>query len=307
MVKVENLIKNYGTVPALKGISFNVKQGEIIGLLGPNGAGKTTTMRILSGFMPASSGTAEINGLEIHENPLAAKKMIGYLPENPPLYTEMRVKDYLVFTAELKGVERKKIPGRLDYVLESAGLKDRRNYIIGKLSKGYRQRVGIAMALINDPALMILDEPTIGLDPNQIIEIRSLIKNLAGSRTIILSTHILPEVSQTCQRVIIIAQGQIAAQDTHEGLQKLASGKTRIILKTQGRQNDACSLVMRIPGVNDAVIKNDYIEITADSGVTITPEIARILVNSAIDIIELKTEIATLEEIFHKITLEEKL
>ncbi len=213
MIEVKNLTKQYGNFTAIKDVSFKAERGSILGFLGPNGAGKTTTMRIITGFMPATSGTVVIDGLDIFSESLEARRRIGYLPEIPPLYTDMRVEPYLRFVAKLRGVARAQIDGALERVLEACGLTDMRGRICGQLSKGYRQRVGLAQALIHDPPVLVLDEPTIGLDPRQIHEIRELIKGLSGDRTVVLSTHILPEVSQICDRVVIIADGQVALQE----------------------------------------------------------------------------------------------
>ncbi len=213
MIEVKNLVKSYGNFVAVKGISFKAESGSILGFLGPNGAGKTTTMRIITGFMPATSGTVLIDGLDIFSNSLAARAKIGYLPENPPLYTDMRVEAYLRFVARLRGVAKSKVDAALDHVLNVCGLTDMAGRICGQLSKGYRQRVGLAQALIHDPPVLVLDEPTIGLDPRQIHEIRGLIHELAGNRTVVLSTHILPEVSQICDKVVIIADGHVVLQE----------------------------------------------------------------------------------------------
>ncbi|HUA35386.1 MAG TPA: ABC transporter ATP-binding protein [Candidatus Binataceae bacterium] len=213
MIEVKNLVKSYGNFVAVKGISFKAESGSILGFLGPNGAGKTTTMRIITGFMPATSGTVLIDGLDIFSNSLAARAKIGYLPENPPLYTDMRVEAYLRFVARLRGVSKSKVDAALDHVLNVCGLTDMAGRICGQLSKGYRQRVGLAQALIHDPPVLVLDEPTIGLDPRQIHEIRGLIHELAGNRTVVLSTHILPEVSQICDKVVIIADGHVVLQE----------------------------------------------------------------------------------------------
>ena len=214
MIQVQSLWKRYGSFTAVSGISFQVEKGRILGFLGPNGAGKTTTMRILTGFLSPTAGTVKIDGLDVQEHPMEVRKRIGYLPENPPLYNDMTVQEYVSFCAQLKGVPGGKRREATESAIERCGLGARRTQIIGTLSKGYRQRVGLAQALVHDPPVLILDEPTIGLDPAQIIEIRRLIKNLAGSHTVILSTHILPEVSVTCQDVIIIHDGRIRAADT---------------------------------------------------------------------------------------------
>ena len=221
MIEVKNLTKVYGDFVAVKDVSFKAENGSILGFLGPNGAGKTTTMRIITGFMPATAGTVLIDGLDIFSQSLEARRKIGYLPETPPLYTDMRVESYLRFVAKLRGVPRAKIESALDHVLEVCGLTDMARRICGQLSKGYRQRVGLAQALIHDPPVLVLDEPTIGLDPRQIHEIRGLIHHLAGNRTVVLSTHILPEVSQICDKVVIIADGHVVLE---EYLKQLPAG-----------------------------------------------------------------------------------
>ncbi len=221
MIEVKNLTKAYGNFVAVKDVSFNAENGSILGFLGPNGAGKTTTMRIITGYMPATAGTVLIDGLDIFSQSLEARRKIGYLPESPPLYPDMRVEAYLKFVAKLRGVPRAKLEPALEHVLEVCGLRDVSHRICGQLSKGYRQRVGLAQALIHDPPVLVLDEPTIGLDPRQIHEIRGLIHNLAGNRTVVLSTHILPEVSQICDKVVIIADGRVVLE---EYLKKLPAG-----------------------------------------------------------------------------------
>ena len=213
MIEVENLTKAYGPVTAVDHVSFTVNKGEILGFLGPNGAGKTTTMRIITGYMPATAGTVLIDGLDIFTESLEARRKIGYLPENPPLYLDMRVEAYLRFVAKLRSVPRAKVQSALDHVLQVCGLTDMAHRICGQLSKGYRQRVGLAQALIHDPPVLVLDEPTIGLDPRQIHEIRGLIHELSGNRTVVLSTHILPEVSQICDKVVIIADGHVVLEE----------------------------------------------------------------------------------------------
>jgi len=218
MIEVRNLTKRYGDVTAIRDVSFSVATGEILGFLGPNGAGKTTTMRILTGYMPASGGTATIDGFDVFENSFEVRKRIGYLPENPPLYSDMTVEAYLHFVARIKGVPRNAIAAATERAEEICGLTEVRQRLTGHLSKGFRQRVGLAQALIHDPPVLVLDEPTIGLDPRQIIEIRRLIRDLAGNRTVILSTHILPEVSQICEKVVILAAGRIALEERMENL-----------------------------------------------------------------------------------------
>lgn len=223
MIEVRNLTKRYGDLVAVDGVSFTAKTGEILGFLGPNGAGKTTTMRIITGFMPATAGTVTVEGFDIFDQSYEVRKRIGYLPENPPLYNDMTVTTYLNFVARIKGVARADIAGARDRVLESCSLTNVAHRVLGHLSKGYRQRVGLAQALIHDPTVLVLDEPTIGLDPRQIIEIRSMVRNLAVQRTVILSTHILPEVTQLCHKVVIINDGRIATEDTLENLTRTLS------------------------------------------------------------------------------------
>jgi ABC-2 type transport system ATP-binding protein len=220
VIEVEGLVKRYGDFEAVKGINFTVRKGEIVGFLGPNGAGKSTTMRILTGYLPLTAGRVKIAGRDIEAEPMEAKRKIGYMPEVPPLYTDMTVGDYLLFVARIKGVESKQRRTRVAKVMEQCAITDVQGRVIAKLSKGYRQRVGLAQALVNNPELLILDEPTAGLDPTQIIEIRKLIKSLAGEHTIILSTHILPEVTMTCDRAVIINRGKIVADDTISNLSK---------------------------------------------------------------------------------------
>jgi ABC-2 type transport system ATP-binding protein len=236
VIEVKNLTKMYGNLRAVDNISFSVQAGEIIGLLGPNGAGKTTTMRILTCFIPASTGSATIAGFDIFEDSMEVRRRIGYLPETPPLYPEMTVKSYLNFIAEIREIPSAKVRGRIDDVVSRTALSEHYTRIIGTLSKGFRQRVGLAQALLHDPEVLILDEPTVGLDPNQIIEIRSLIQNLAKDHTIVLSTHILPEVSMTCKRVVIINEGKIVAVDSVENLEKQGGDATtfRVELKPAG-------------------------------------------------------------------------
>jgi len=224
MIEVEHLVKSYRELKAVDDVSFQVQSGEILGFLGPNGAGKTTTMRILTGVLPPTSGKAKVCGFDVFENPIEVKKRIGYLPENPPVYTDMTARAYLRFVAEIKGVRRKARESEVDRVATKTSCTQFLHRVIGNLSKGQRQRVGLAQALLADPEVLILDEPTVGLDPAQIIEVRELIKSLAGKHTIVLSTHILPEVTAICQKALIIAQGRVVAYDTLEGLQRAHAG-----------------------------------------------------------------------------------
>jgi ABC-2 type transport system ATP-binding protein len=224
MIEVSHLVKSYRDLKAVNDVSFKVEKGEILGFLGPNGAGKTTTMRMITGVLPPTSGSARVAGFDVFEQPMEVKRRIGYLPETPPVYTDMTVRAYLRFVAEIKGVKRKQREGEVDRVAQRTNCDAFIHRVIGNLSKGQRQRVGLAQALLNDPEVLILDEPTVGLDPMQIIEVRELIKSLAGKHTIILSTHILPEVQTTCQRVVVLAAGKVVANDTLQGLQKAYAG-----------------------------------------------------------------------------------
>ncbi len=250
MIEVGNVTKLYGTLRAVNGVDFKVKRGEVLGLLGPNAAGKTTLMRIMTGYLPATEGTVKIGGKDVFDQPLEAKKNIGYLPENPPLYPEMSVKMYLGFTAEIRGVPRGERRQRVAEVIEMTGLGDVRDRLIDNISKGYRQRVGLAQALVHDPDVLILDEPTVGLDPRQIIDIRNLIKSQAGKRTIVLSSHILPEVSATCDRIVILNRGNVVAVDTQDELTRRASGGEHLRVEIGGcTASDAAEEIEGIEGV----------------------------------------------------------
>jgi len=251
VIEVEHLTKVYNGRSAVDDVSFQVGKGEILGFLGPNGAGKTTTMRILTCFLPATDGTARVAGYDVFENSLEVRKRIGYLPENPPLYPEMTVESYLHFVARIKGAPSSVRRAQVNDAMEKCSITDVRNRIIGKLSKGYKQRVGLAQALLNNPEVLVLDEPTIGLDPKQIFEVRSLIKNLAGEHTVILSTHILPEVSMTCGRVVIINNGKVVAMDTPQGLTNQVKGAERVALTVDGPREQVSEKLRGIDGVLD--------------------------------------------------------
>jgi ABC-2 type transport system ATP-binding protein len=238
MIEVRNLTKRYGELTAIRDVSFSVARGEILGFLGPNGAGKTTTMRILTGYMPASAGTVTVDGFDVFNDSFEVRRRIGYLPESPPLYTDMTVETYLDFVARIKGVARAQIGDATDRAVAICGLADVRHRLTGHLSKGYRQRVGLAQALIHDPPVLVLDEPTIGLDPRQIIEIRKLIRTLAGERTVILSTHILPEVSQICEKVVILAGGRIALEESMETLMKQGVSLEDVFLRAISKEEE---------------------------------------------------------------------
>ncbi len=306
MIEVEQLSKSYGPREAIKGLSFQVEKGEVVGFLGPNGAGKSTTMNILSCIMPASSGTAKICGFDVFEQSLEIRKLIGYLPETPPLYADMVVNDYLAFAARLRNVPLKNTQSAVEQVIEKCSLKEVSERIIGRLSKGYQQRVGIAQALVHNPDILILDEPTIGLDPIQIIEIRKLIQELALSHTIILSSHILPEITQICKRVIIISDGKIAAVDSLEALTTRLRKGERLLLKVRQSSSEILEKLRGVEKVN-AVSEEQPGQFTIDCepNADIQDEIAQLSLNNKWGIVELKPASMTLEDVFLKLTLEE--
>lgn len=311
MIRVENLTKTYGLTTAIQDVSFEVGKGEILGFLGPNGAGKTTTMRIIAGFFPATVGHAYVAGHDVFEEPLKAKRRIGYLPEHPPLYSEMTVDGFLEFVARIKGVEWSQVRGRSGEVKEQCGLSSHGNRLIKHLSKGFKQRVGLAQALIHDPDVLILDEPTVGLDPKQIIEVRELIKNLGGKHTVILSTHILPEVSMTCERVIIINNGRIVAVDTPENLTSQLEGGLRIELEVTGRIEELVARLRAMPGIRNVVAQPEAgdhyrVVVEARGDEDLRSQLARTVLESGMGLYELKRQAMTLEEIFLKLTTEEE-
>jgi len=305
MIKVENLTKRYAAVTAIRDLNFEVAKGEIVGFLGPNGAGKSTTMRILTGYLPATSGRASIAGFDIFENSMETRRRIGYLPENTPLYSDMRVGEYLHYRANLKGVPGSKVKERVGDVLELCSLLDRERSLIGSLSKGYRQRVGLADALVHDPDLLILDEPTIGLDPNQIRQVRELIRNLGGKRTVLISTHILPEVEIMCSRVIVIHKGQIRASDTAENLLKnhRASGSMRLEAKVD---SDAAETLGKLPGVKDVAVERDgewsLFQMRLDANADPSEEVMRLATAKHWAVRELSRRRPTLEDVFVELT-----
>jgi ABC-2 type transport system ATP-binding protein len=301
MVYVHNLTKRYGSLVAVENLSFRLDRGDVLGFLGPNGAGKTTTMRIITGYMPPTKGTVHIEGVDIFDNPLQAKKMIGYLPENPPLYTDMTVSEYLDFVADIKQVTGKEKKSRIFYVIEKCGLSDVRKRIIGHLSKGYRQRVGIAQALVNNPSVLILDEPTIGLDPLQIIEIRDLIKSLSGERTVILSTHILPEVTMICSKVVIINEGKMVLEEALDNLSLSLTSSRDLLLRVRAQGDGIKEKIMSVKGVS-AVRSGSPGEfvITQSEGMEIGDDLVRLVVENDLGLLELRPLVNTLEEIFMK-------
>jgi gliding motility-associated transport system ATP-binding protein len=310
VIEVQHLTKRYGRVTAVDDISFRVERGEILGFLGPNGAGKTTTMRILTGYMPATEGKAVVAGFDVFEQPIEAKRRTGYLPETPPLYPDMSVVEYLEFVAKVKGVPGNERRERIRYVMERTRIADMAARLTGKLSKGYRQRVGLAQALIHNPDVLILDEPTAGLDPKQIIETRQLIKELAGNHTIILSTHILPEVSQTCQRVVIINKGRVVAVDTPDNLTARLRGSETMYVQVDAAGGDAIAALQRIPGVT-RVAESDRrqslvgYEVDSEQGRDVRRELARAVVSNGWGLLELRPMRMSLEEVFLSLTTED--
>ncbi len=305
MIEVQDLARWYGTTPALRQVSFNVHKGEILGFLGPNGAGKTTTMRILTGYMPPSAGTARVAGYDVFYDSIEVRKRIGYLPETVPLYPEMTAWDYLDFCARLRGVTER--DAAIERVMEMTSIGEYADSLIGKLSKGYRQRVGIAQALVHNPDVLILDEPTIGLDPKQIIEIRNLIKSLAGDHTIILSTHILPEVSQTCSRVLIINDGVIVAEDTPERLSARVRGAEHIYLQVAHPAPEIPAELEKVQGVLGVRTKAEGVyEIETTLGTDCRADIATRVVQRGWGLLELRPLSLSLEEVFLKLTTSEE-
>lgn len=311
MISVENLTKRYASKTAIEGMSFQVEKGEILGFLGPNGAGKTTTMRIITGYMPSTDGTVKVDGYDVADQPLEVRRRIGYLPENPPLYPEMTVKSYLQFVAKLKGASGPKVQDEVTRAMDKVNITDVQDRIIAKLSKGYKQRVGIAQALLNDPPVLILDEPTIGLDPKQIHEVRELVKSLAGNHTVVLSTHILPEVEQTCHRVIIIDRGRIVAVDTPQNLRSQIQRVARVFIEVEGPSDEVLTAMKSLSGVADARIVNQTdgrssIHVDGESGRDIRTEVARTVVNKGWGLLALQAENMSLEDIFIKLTTAEE-
>lgn len=317
MIKVEGLTKRYGRTVAVDDISFEVQKGQIVGFLGPNGAGKTTTMRVLTCYLPPTSGTARVAGFDVLEQPLEVKRRIGYLPESPPLYPEMEVREYLTFVGRLKGIPKRELKRRVEEVCDRCAIGDYRDKLISKLSRGYRQRVGLAQAIIHNPDVLILDEPTAGLDPKQIIETRELIKGLAGEHTIILSTHILSEVEQTCQHVIIINKGKLAAPpDTVENLTRRLRGAESVAVEIEPRDGfpDAATAQRRleqVAGVSRVLPRDGrdgrlLFEVESLQGRQVRAELARAVVEAGWNLTELRPVALSLEKIFLELTASEQ-
>jgi len=311
LIEVQDLTKTFGEKIAVNHLSFTVNKGEILGFLGPNGAGKTTTMRILTGFMPATSGTARVAGFDVFTDSIEVRRRIGYLPENPPLYTDMTVADYLDFVARIKGVGPDKRRQRVDEAMDKTNIGDQRNELIKRLSRGYKQRVGLSQALVHDPDVIILDEPTVGLDPKQIIEVRHLIKGLAGTHTIILSTHILPEVSMTCDRVVIINNGTIAAVDTPANLTMQLKGGQHVRMEVQGSEGAVREAVSSLAGVRKVEVQAGTtpgrvaVTVEAAPGEDIRSQVAAAVVGKGLALYELTGVSLSLEDIFLQLTTED--
>jgi ABC-2 type transport system ATP-binding protein len=310
VIEVQHLTKRYGPVTAVDNVSFRAEAGEVLGFLGPNGAGKTTTMRIITGYMPASEGKAVVAGFDVFDQPIEAKRRTGYLPETPPLYPDMTVREYLLFVAKIKGL-RKDIPNRVNEVMKKTWVTDMADRQCGKLSKGYRQRVGLAQAIIHGPDVLVLDEPTAGLDPKQIIETRQLIRGLAGSHTIVLSTHILPEVSQTCSKVVIINKGKVVAIDTPDALTERLRGTVTIFVEAEGNAEDIARTLQNVRGVvrvntADARDGSSSFEIDSEKGADVRRALADAIVGGGFGLLEMRPMRMSLEDIFLSLTTEEQ-
>ncbi|MEP7117916.1 MAG: ABC transporter ATP-binding protein [Acidobacteriota bacterium] len=310
MIEVQHLTKRYGPFTAVDDVSFSVGAGEILGFLGPNGAGKTTTMRIITGYMPATEGSVTVAGHDVFSAPIEAKKRTGYLPETPPLYPDMTVRDYVTFVARIKGVPEREVRSRVDEVMKKTHIDDMASRHCGKLSKGYKQRVGLAQALIHNPDVLVLDEPTAGLDPKQIIEARQLITELGGNHTVVLSTHILPEVSQTCNRVVIIAKGKVVAVDTPANLTARLRGSETMLLQVHAAGADVTAALSTIAGVTR--VKADAganglttVEVDSEQGHDVRRELAAAVVHNGWGLLELRPMRMSLEDVFLSLTTED--
>jgi len=310
VIEVQHLTKRYGRVTAVDDVSFRVERGEILGFLGPNGAGKTTTMRVITGYMPPTEGRVVVAGFDVFEQPIDAKRRTGYLPETPPLYPDMTVLEYLTFVARIKGVPSGERKARVDRVMARTAVADMRDRPCGKLSKGYRQRVGLAQAILHNPDVLVLDEPTAGLDPKQIIETRQLIHELAGDHTIILSTHILPEVAQTCQRVVIINKGRVVAVDTPDNLtRRLRGAESMYVLVDADR--DAAPALQGVAGVTRVAMADRHesavgYEVESVRGEDVRRDLARAVVSQGWGLLELRPLRVSLEDVFLQVTTEEQ-
>lgn len=312
MIEVEHLTRYYGQKAAIQDVTFRVEKGEILGFLGPNAAGKTTTMRILTCYMPATSGTARVAGFDVFQDSIEVRKRIGYLPENPPLYPEMTVESFLDFVSKIKGIGPRERRRKIEKVMDMCDIIDVKDTVIGKLSRGYKQRVGLAQALVHDPEVLILDEPTIGLDPKQIIEVRKLIKELGGKRTIILSTHILPEVSMTCNRVVIINEGRVVAEDTPENLTAKLKGSEKMFIHVEGPVEEVERTIKALDGVTkisreEGDHQRGAFIIESRLGMDVRKRLAKTIVENGWGLLELKPIGMSLEEVFLRLTTREEV
>lgn len=307
MIEIKNLTKFYGNNAAVKNISFTVKDHEILGFLGPNGAGKSTTMNIITGYLPSTSGTVLISGMDITENPSAVKKKIGYLPEIPPVYLDMKVKEYLKFAAGIKGVKGSERKAQIEDVMEKLKIKDMENRLIRNLSKGYKQRVGFAQALLGNPEYLVLDEPTVGLDPSQVIEVRNLIKSLSKNHTIILSSHILQEIQAVCERVVIISHGEIRAIDSIKNLEESMDASITVNIKAEGDKDEICKCINSVGGVEEITdityeATNIYVYKVSIESDDVRKNILTELIKNDFAILEVTSDKPSLEEVFVKLT-----
>ncbi|MQG35427.1 MAG: ATP-binding cassette domain-containing protein [SAR202 cluster bacterium] len=309
IIEADNLTHYYGPQPAIENVDFKVKRGEILGFLGPNGAGKTTTMRILTGYMPPTRGNVEIDGMDIVKDSLECRKKIGYLPETVPLHTDMTVKNYLTFMGSLRGMSRRSINDQINNVIEICRLQDYYKTIVGKLSKGYRQRVGIAQAILHEPEILVMDEPTIGIDPIQVVETRRLIQDIGKQQTVVLSSHILPEVSMVCGRVLIINQGQIVAEDTPDNLATRLQATQQILVEISTTRKKIQPILEKIEGVTDVKRRrntdNITFEITVADGYDVRDEISKIIIENDCSLLSMQLNSMSLEQIFLKLTTTE--
>jgi ABC-2 type transport system ATP-binding protein len=306
VIKIERVTKRYGQTVAVKDVSFSVEKGEILGFLGPNGAGKTTTMRIITGYFPPTDGNVWVSGHSVLDEPIEVKRQIGYVPENPAMYPDMRTVDYLRFIGAVKGVPKAKLKERLDWTIERCALKSVVNRRVGELSRGFRQRVALGQALINDPPVMVLDEPTTGLDPKQIYEIRQLVKSMAGERTVILSTHILPEVSMTCSKVVIINEGEIIAVDTTENIGRSLTHTHQVELVVRGPSQKIVQSLSEIDGVGRVETSGENYTVEMEKDIDLRSRIAKRIIEAGFELLELRSRSMSLEDVFLKLVTEEE-
>ncbi len=303
MIEVKNLSKSYGDRSAISNLNFTIRKGEVVGFLGPNGAGKSTTMKIITGYMAPTSGEVRVSGFDVFEDPIEVKRRLGYLPETPPVYHDMFVRDYLNFVANLKGVDKSRVKGLVDSTIEKTALGDVQSRLIGNLSKGFKQRVGLAQALVSDPEILVLDEPTVGLDPKQVSEMRGLIRQLRGQHTIIISTHILPEVQASCEKVIIINRGQIVAEDSLDSLSKrMSGGGHTVTLRVRRKQDETAKGLKAIEGVLKVATSTNQLDIEVNGDEETVERVAKYVVESGAGLVELRVQALALEDIFIKLT-----